>query len=144
MCGMKSIVICGSQRYKEEITKFAEKLRKLGVPIVFEPNFERQRKKMLTAKESDRLKVKSYRDRVPAMVHEHFDRIRKADVCYIYNKEGYLGINTTLELGFAHGKNMIIYALEPEKPIEEGGEICRDILFTEIIETLEELIKRLA
>ena len=140
---MKSVVICGSQRYKDEIRAFSTRLRKLGVPIVFEPNFERQRKKMLSKKESERLKSKSYRDRVPAMVHEHFDRIRKADVCYIYNKNGYLGVNTTLELGFAHGKNMIIYALEPEKPIAQGGEVCRDILFTEIIDTPEELVKRL-
>src|SRR3989344_4814321 len=141
---MKSVVICGSQRYKVEIKKFAERLRKLGVPVVFEPNFDRQRKKMLAATEKTRLLSKSYRDRVPAMVHEHFDRIRKADVCYIYNKNGYLGVNTTLELGFAHGKNMIIYALEPELPVEAGGEICRDILFTEIIEKPEELIRRLA
>lgn len=140
---MKSVVICGSQRYKHEIRGFAEKLRKFGVPIVFEPNFERQRTKMLTVEEKVRLRSKSYRDRVPAMVHEHFDRIRKADVCYVYNKAGYLGINTTLELGFAHGKNMVIYALEPERPVEHGGEICRDILFTEIIDKPEELVKRL-
>lgn len=140
---MKSVVICGSQRYKDEIKKFAGRLQKLGVPIVFEPNFDRQRKKLLAKKEKDRLKSKSYRDRVPAMVHEHFDRIRKADVCYIYNKDGYLGVNTTLELGFAHGKNMIIYALEPERPVEHGGEVCRDILFTEIVQKPEELVKRL-
>ncbi len=141
---MKSVVICGSQRYKEEISALSKKLRVLGVPIVFEPNFMRQRTKMTQSPEKERLKVKSYRDRVPAMVHEHFDRIRKADICYVYNKDGYLGINTTLELGFAHGKNMVIYALEPERPIEEGGEICRDILFTEIVDTPEELVKRLA
>ena len=141
---MKSVVICGSQRYKVEIKKFAERLRKLGVPVVFEPNFDRQRKKMLAATEKTRLLSKSYRDRVPAMVHEHFDRLRKADICYVYNKEGYVGVNTTLEIGFAQGKNMIIYALEPEKELKFGGEICRDILFTEIIQTPEELAKRLA
>lgn len=140
---MKSVVICGSQRYKDEIKSFADKLRELSVPIVFEPNFERQRKKFAASKESVRLRSKSYRDRVPAMVHEHFDRIRKADVCYVYNKKGYLGVNTTLELGFAHGKNMVIYALETERPVEDGGEICRDILFTEIIDTPKELVKRL-
>lgn len=142
--GMKSVVICGSQRYKEEIQEFARELRRLGCPVVFEPNFVRQRGKMLHKEESARLRVKSYRERVPAMVHEHFDRIRKSDVCYIYNKGGYLGVNTTLELGFAHGLNRIIYALEAEKPIEFGGEVCRDILFTEIIATPEDLIKRLA
>ena len=141
---MKTVVICGSQRYKDEITAFAQRLRSLGCPVVSEPNFARQRKKMLKQKESVRLRVRSYRERVPAMVHEHFDRIRKADGCYVYNKDGYLGVNTTLELGFAHGKNMVIYALEPEKPIEHGGEVCRDILFTEIIDMPEELIKRLA
>lgn len=141
---MKSLVICGSQRYKDDIKKWATRLRALGVPIVFEPNFERQRKAMLKKKERERLKSRSYRDRVPAMVHEHFDRIRKADVCYVYNKNGYLGVNTTLELGFAHGKNMVIYAYEPEKPVELGGEVCRDILFTEIVDTPEELVKRLA
>ncbi|MBI2637741.1 MAG: hypothetical protein HYW88_02465 [Candidatus Sungbacteria bacterium] len=140
---MKSVVICGSQRYKDEIKAFAQKLRKLGIPVVFEPNFERQRTKMLKAEEKDRLQVKSYRDRVPAMVHEHFDRIRKADVAYFYNKHGYLGVNSTLELGFAHGKNMVIYALEPEKEVALGGEICRDILYTEIIIKPEDLVKRL-
>jgi len=140
---MKSVVICGSQRYKKEIREFVDKLHDLGVPIVFHPNFERQREAMLAKDEKDRLKSKSYREKVPAMVHEHFDRIRKADICYIYNKEGYLGVNTTLELGFAHGENMIIYALEPESPIEFGGEICRDILFSEIVEAPEDLVKRL-
>lgn len=140
---MKSVVLCGSQRFKKEIKTFAKRLKALGVGVVFEPNFQRQRTGLLKKKEKDRLKSKSYRMRVPAMVHEHFDRIRKADVCFVYNKDGYLGVNTTLEVGFAHGKNMIIYALEPEKPPAFGGEICRDILFTEIINTPEELVKRL-
>lgn len=141
---MKSVVICGSQRYKDEIKSFSKRLKELGVSIVFEPNFDRRPKKFLKAKESVRLATYSYRKQIPALVHEHFDRIRKADICYIYNKKGYLGVNTTLELGFAHGKNMIIYALEPEKEFHAGGEICRDILFTEIVPTPEELVKRLA
>lgn len=140
---MKSVVICGSQRFKKEIQKFADDLQELGVPIIFHPNFKRHRKDMISKQEKDRLKSKSYRLRVPGLVHEHFDRIRKADICYVYNKDGYLGVNTTLEIGFAHGENMIIYALEPESPIEFGGEICRDILFSEIVETPKELARRL-
>lgn len=81
--------------------------------------------------------------RIPGLVHEHFDRIRKSDVCYVYNKDGYLGVNTTLEIGFAHGLNRIIYALEPERPIQFGGEVCRDILFSEVIDSAEELVRRL-
>ena len=140
---MKSVVICGSQRYKKEIKEFVNKLHAFGVPIVFHPNFERHRENMISEEEKERLKSKSYRVRIPGLVHEHFDRIRKADICYVFNKDGYLGVNTTLEIGFAHGENMIIYALEPEQPIEFGGEICRDILFSEVVDTPEELVKRL-
>jgi len=54
---MKSVVICGSQRYKEDIKTFANRLRKLGVHTVFEPNFERQRKKMLKKEEKELVKA---------------------------------------------------------------------------------------
>jgi len=141
---MKSIVICGSQRYKDEIREFVDSLKKSGVPIVFEPNFEDQSSDFVKKEEKERLQDESYRSQVPAMVHAHFEKIRKADVCYVYNKDGYLGVNTTLELGYAHGKGMVIYALETEQPYEDGGEICRDILFTEIVKTPEDLVKRLA
>jgi hypothetical protein len=140
---MKSVCICGSQRFKEEIKSFSTQLKNLGVSVIFEPNFQRHRRSIIKKKEKDRLLSKAYRDKVPALVHEHFDRLRKADVCFVFNKDGYIGVNTDLEIGFAHGKNMIIYALEPEKAVEYGGEICRDILFTEIIETPEELKRRL-
>ena len=93
--------------------------------------------------EKERLAIDEYRNRVPTMVLQHFDRIRRADICYIYNKEGYVGVNTTLEIGFAHGKDMVIYALEPENHHTKGGEICRDIMFTEIIRTPEELFEKL-
>lgn len=139
---MKSVVICGSQRYKDEIYAFSKRLKELGAPLVFQPNFE-QENWLAQKEEKERLQDKGYRSQVPAMVHAHFERIRKADICFIYNKEGYLGVNTTLELGYAHGKGMVIYALEQEHTYDEGGEICRDILFTEIVKTPEELIKRL-
>ena len=140
---MKSVVVCGSQRFKDEIRKFVTDLKELGVPVVFEPNFEGQSADFVKKEEKEPLKSETYREQVPAMVHAHFERVRKADVCYIYNKNGYLGINTTLELGYAHGKGMIIYALEHEQPYDEGGEICRDILFFEIVKTPEELVKKL-
>ena len=36
---MKSIVVCGSKKYKEDIKTFCEKLRDFGV-FVFEPNIQ--------------------------------------------------------------------------------------------------------
>lgn len=139
---MKSVVICGSQRFKDEIYDFAKKLEDLGAPLVFQPNFDTH-DHLFKKEEVERLKDETYRSQVPGMVHAHFERIRKADICFVYNKDRYLGVNTTLEVGYAHGKGMVIYALEPEYIEGEGGEICRDILFTDIVKTPEELIKRL-
>lgn len=140
---MKSVVICGSAKFSDEIYHFAARLKKIGVPVIFTPNFKNASKSFLTLEEKERLASKSYRRRVPGMVLQHFDRIRKADVCFVYNKNGYIGVNTTLEVGFAHGRDMIIYSLEPEKTHHEGGEPCRHILFTEVVPTPEELYEKL-
>ena len=141
---MKSVVICSSQRFSDEVNQFSARLKKLGVPVVFIPNFKNRKKSFANLDEKDRLaSSKSYRDKVPMLAFQHFDRIRRADVCFIFNKDGYLGVNTTLELGFAHGRDMVIYALEPERPGPEGGEPCRDIIFTEVVTTPEELFEKL-
>lgn len=131
---MKSVVVCGSQRYKEEMIKFAKKLEKLGVPLVLIPDFRWTRKESLAAAESIRLKSARYRLRVPGVVRAHLHKILKADICFVYNKNGYIGVNTTLELGAAAALNKFIFALEPDK-----SEPCRDILFDKIIATPEEL-----
>ena len=141
---MKTIVVCGSMRFSDEINRFAARLRKLGVPQVFVPDFKYLRKEFRMQDEKERLSSnKNYRQKIPGYVLQHFDRIRKADVCFVYNKNGYLGVNTTLEVGFAHGRDMVIYSLEPENSVEAGGEICREILFTEIVSTPEDLYEKL-
>ncbi len=131
---MKSIVICGSQRYKKEITQFAQRLSQLGVAIVLIPDFRWTRDRMLAAPEEIRLKSKRYKARLPGVVRGHLHKILKADVCFVYNKSGYVGINTTLELGAAAALNKFIFALEQDK-----SEPCRDILFDKIVKTPEEL-----
>ena len=68
----------------------------------------------------------------------HFAQIRKADVCFIYNKEGYIGVSTTLEMGFAAACDKPIYALE-----EDTTDPPRGVLIDEIIPTAEELLKKL-
>jgi len=43
---------------------------------------------------------------------ERFDWIRKADVCFIYNKDDYVGASVTLEMGYACALGKTIYALK--------------------------------
>ena len=140
---MKSIVICGSQRFKEEIETFAKLLERKGVPVVFRPEFRDRTSEMANKPESERLMNDEYKLKVPGLVHAHLQRIRESDVCYVYNKNGYIGVNTTLEIGFAHGLNKIIYTLESESKFEEGGELCRQILFNKVIKDPNELYDKL-
>lgn len=132
---MKSVVICGSQRYKKEIIQFAKELEKLGVSLVLVPDFRWTRNRMLAAREAERLKSMRYRTRLPGVVRGHLHKILKADVCFVYNKNSYIGVNTTLEIGAAAALNKFIFALEQDK-----SEPCRDILFDKVVTTPEELV----
>lgn len=131
---MKSVVICGSQRYKKEIANFAKRLEELGVAMVLIPDFRWSRDSVIKSPESVRLKSFRYRQRLPGVVRGHLHKILKTDICFVYNKKDYIGVNTTLELGAAAALNKLIFALEPDK-----SEICRDILFDKIVKNPEEL-----
>jgi nucleoside 2-deoxyribosyltransferase len=127
---MKSVVICGSRRYKDGARAFAAKLRAKGV-VVFEPFFN-------TNKDIDKLASDLKRYAFSGLTWHHFEFIRKADVVFIYNKDGYMGNSATMELGAAAVLGKPIYALEEDKT-----EACRNVLIDEVINTPEKLVKRL-
>jgi len=127
---MKSVVICGSRRYKKEIREFASKLKKVGI-VVYEPILNNDLK-------INKLPEHFKRFAFLGLTHHQFSFIRKADIIYFYNKDGYLGNSSTLELGFAEALGKPIYALNEDK-----DEPCRNVLFDEIIKTPEDLIKKL-
>jgi len=128
---MRSVVICGSRRFKPEIRKFADDLKKSGV-VVYEP--------FLTSFGWD--KWKKEHPKIPVVLAtgltlHHIDFIKQADVCYIYNKDGYAGNSTTLEIGAAAALCKTIYVLE------EDEELCRQVLYKDIVKTPHELIQLL-
>lgn len=127
---MKSVAICGSRRFKKEIRDFAGKLKKAGV-VVYEPILNDDPK---INELPDHFKRFSFL----GLTHHQFAFIRKANVVYFYNKDGYLGNSSTLELGFAEALGKPIYALSEDKE-----ESCRNVLFDEIIKTPKDLVKRL-
>jgi nucleoside 2-deoxyribosyltransferase len=127
---MKSVVICGSRRFKPEIREFAKKLKKLGV-IVFEPHLHKGKDEWQKLSDDYKKFV------ILGLTHDHLYKIRMADVVYVYNKDGYSGNSTTLELGYAIAVGKPIYALSADE------ELCRHVLFREIISSPNELVKRL-
>ncbi|MBM4177188.1 nucleoside 2-deoxyribosyltransferase [Candidatus Gribaldobacteria bacterium] len=125
---MKAVVICGSRRFKPEIFEFAQKLRDLGV-VVFCPYLHEGKDEW--EKLSD-----DYKKFVAlGLTHDHFYKIKMADVVFIFNKDGYAGCSTTLEIGFAVALGKPIYGLEKDQ------ELCRNVLYRDTIKTPEELVK---
>ena len=128
---MKSVVICGSRRFKLEMREFAKKLKELGVNV-FEPYLHEGKEEWKNLSDS----YKKYT--LLGLTHDHFYKIKMADVVFIFNKDGYSGNSTTLEIGCAVALGKPIYSL-----FSDNEEACRNILFKEVIKSPEELIKKL-
>lgn len=125
---MKSVVVCGSKKYKQEIAAFCAELEKLGV-LVFEPDF-RQVVHEDETYHSEYLTAKMFK----GFTLEHFDWIRKAEVCYVYNKDGYVGTSVTMEMAYATALSKPLFALSAET-----GDPCRDALIDKVISTPKQL-----
>ncbi|HEY4488907.1 MAG TPA: hypothetical protein VJA87_00260 [Candidatus Paceibacterota bacterium] len=130
---MKSVTICSSNRFAEEALVFADKLRELGV-TVFAPHF-------YTYHYGGLEEIKDHNKKFLALglTLDHFQKIRKGDATFIFNKGGYSGNSTTLEIGYASALGKTVYALS-----DKDEEVCRDILFDGYAATPEELAKKLA
>ena len=151
---MKSVVFCSSQRFKKEMEGFIFKLKSLAKKrnfhvVVFDPEFEARPAKFINQREKERLNDPLYRATVAGKVYDHlFRKVRVADVCFVFNKNGYLGVNTSGELFAAAALGKTIYALNDKTlmgnyPDELYEEPSPRKLIHEIVSTPEELLKRL-
>ena len=131
---MRSVTICSSNRFADEAEVFANKLKKLGVTVLVPHFYTKNYGGIAQTKEEHNKKFIAM-----GLTHDHFNKIRKSDVVFMFNKGGYCGNSTTLELGFAVALGKPVYALS-----DEDTEICRDILFQGYAKTPGELVKFLA
>ena len=127
---MRSVVLCGSRRFKPEMRKFGASLKKLGV-IVFEPYLH-------SGQDEWKDMSKEYQNFVAlGLTHDHIYKIKMADVVFIFNPGGYAGVSTTLEIGAALALGKPIYALSRDE------ELCRNVLFRDIVTTPRKLLEYL-
>ena len=126
---MKSVVVCGSKRYVVEIDKFCKELERLGV-LVFEPSFSNPPHGEDTKLQSEFVTQKFFK----GLTLEHFDWIRKSEVCFIFNKDDYVGASVTMEMAYASALNKPIFALS-----SKTGDPCRDGLIDKVIKTPQRL-----
>ena len=130
---MKSVVVCGSKKYKDEIAQFCADLEKLDV-LVFEPSIQQP---IFEDEQfhSDYVTSKIFK----GLTLEHFDWVRKADVCYVYNQDDYAGISVSLEMGYAAALGKPIFALSAKT-----GDPCRDALIDKVVSDSKTLAKLLS
>jgi hypothetical protein len=130
---MKSVVICGSNRFASEMRKFAQELKALGV-LVFEPHLYRSSGGVWAD-------IKDFDKKFVALglTHDHFYKMRMADIIYVYNQDGYAGVSVNMEIGYAAALNKPIYVYS-----DQDEEICRQVLFSGVAKTPVELIKYLS
>jgi hypothetical protein len=139
---MKSIVICGSMRFRDDLNHFSKTLRDLGVSIVLEPDFTDLSEDIVKKEEVERMQDTLYKERVPAFVLSHlWKKIAPADVVYIYNKDGYIGHNTLGELFFAAGKEKFICAYDDQMLVDGVKEVCAEILVNKVVKEPKEVIE---
>lgn len=129
---MKSVVVCGSKKYKGQIGTFCAELEKLGA-VVFEPSikFPIPEDAFITSDYVTKIIFKG-------LTLEHFDWIRKAEVCLICNYDDYVGTSVTMEMAYASALGKPIYALSTKT-----GDPCRDSLIDKVVATPRELFKLL-
>ncbi len=125
---MKSVTLSGSRKFKKEMRDFAEKLKSLGVTVLAPYHHSGQ-------DEWKDLDPQLQKFVALGLSHDHFYKIAMADVMFVYNPKGYIGNSTTLEIGYAVAMKKPIYALHNDE------ELCRHVLFREIIDTPEKLVE---
>lgn len=125
---MKSVVVCGSKKFAKEVDAFCKQLEEHGV-LVFEPSINQP------IMETDKIHSDYVTDKLfKGLTLEHFDWIRKAEVCFVYNKDDYVGVSVTLEMGYASALGKPIFALS-----SKTGDPCRDALIDKVFTSAKTL-----
>jgi hypothetical protein len=125
---MKSVAVCGSKRYAAEIDEFCKELEKLGI-LVFGPNFKdpQPEDKDFSSPHVKHIVFKG-------LTFEHFDWIRKSEVCFIFNKDDYVGVSVTMEMAYATALGKPVFALT-----SKTGEPARNSLIDKVVKTPQKL-----
>lgn len=90
---MKVITVCGSYKYKKEMTEITEKMALKG-------------NCMLTPIELSRPKKEDYTEEEAKMIDKmHKEKIKLADAILVVNVDGYIGSSTKSEIEYAKSLN---------------------------------------
>lgn len=120
---MSIITACGSGKNKELIHTICKKLKEKGHIVLTPPlhDIGKYKNSVDMDLEGEILLWKG-------ATFAHLNRIKTADVCIMVNPKGYLGVGSTLELGYAVGQGKLIISLQHDE------ELARESLFDIVLE----------
>lgn len=121
---MAVVTACGSGKNKTLIHSICKKLEEKGHIVLTPPihNIEKYADSMDLEGETLLWKGATF---------AHLNRIKTASVCIMVNPKGYLGVGSTLELGYAVGLGKLIISLQHDE------ELAREALFDIVLECEE-------
>ncbi|MEW8333693.1 MAG: hypothetical protein AB2651_19180 [Candidatus Thiodiazotropha sp.] len=117
---MLKICVCGSSKFKELIYDVCDGLQNNGF-IVLQPPLHNINSLSSDCNEEGKLLMWK------GATFAHMYRINVSDICLFVNPNGYMGISSTLELGYAIAKEKLIYALR------DDSELARQSTFFKVI-----------
>jgi nucleoside 2-deoxyribosyltransferase len=98
---MKSVCICGSFRFYDDMVALRHALQAQGVHCEWPTPGPRRAPQALTP------------DEAKAAILEHLARMDRADCLFLFNKDGYAGNSVMMEIGYAYAQRKPIYVLAP-------------------------------
>lgn len=122
---MKIVCLCGSFRFFEEMDRVEKILVEAGIACIRPIPYPHEVPEKSRTREEEETGTK-----------EHIENVKRADIIYIVDKDGYVGRSTSVEIGVAYGLGKEIYALEQIK------DPAVDILIKKVLSP-EELIARI-
>jgi nucleoside 2-deoxyribosyltransferase len=98
---MKSVCICGSFRFYDEMVALRNALQAQGIPCEWPmPGPRRAPQAMAPAEAKE-------------AILQHLQRMERADLIFIFNKGGYAGNSVMMEIGYAYAQRKPIYVCAP-------------------------------
>jgi nucleoside 2-deoxyribosyltransferase len=98
---MKSVCICGSFRFYDEMVALRDALQAQGVHCEWPtPGPRRAPQAMTPAEAKD-------------VILQHLQRMDRADLIFMFNKGGYVGNSVIMEIGYAYARRKPVYVLAP-------------------------------
>lgn len=121
---MAVITACGSGKNKDIIHAICSGLQSAGFIVLTPPLHNIGKYEHSIDKEGCLLMWKG-------ATYAHLNRIKTADVCIMINPGGYLGVGSSMELGYAVSLGKLIIALQHD------AELARESLFDIVLESEE-------